>query len=45
MRTAGVLEGKAIALEEAGQTEEAERVQEQAEELREEAERELVEDR
>jgi len=44
MRTAGVLEEKAIALEEAGQTEEAERVQEQAEELREEAERELIED-
>ncbi|MFB6256498.1 MAG: tetratricopeptide repeat protein, partial [Haloplanus sp.] len=44
MRTAGVLEEKAIALEESGQTEEAERVQQQAEELREEAERELVED-
>jgi tetratricopeptide (TPR) repeat protein len=45
MRTAGVLEEKAIALEELGESEAAERVQRQAEELREEAERELVEDR
>jgi hypothetical protein len=45
MRNTAVLEGKARALEELGESEEAERVQEQAAELREEAERELVEDR
>jgi len=45
MRTAGVLEEKAMALEELGESEEAERVQQQAAELREEAEQELVEDR
>ncbi|WP_251342292.1 tetratricopeptide repeat protein [Haloplanus halophilus] len=45
MRNASVLEEKAQALEEIGEREEAERVQEQAAELREEAERELIEDR
>ncbi|SEA23122.1 Tetratricopeptide repeat-containing protein [Haloplanus vescus] len=44
MQNAAVLEEKARALEEAGQTEEAERVQERAEELREEVERELIEE-
>jgi tetratricopeptide (TPR) repeat protein len=45
MRNASVLEEKARALEEVGEREEAERVHEQAAELREEAERELVEER
>jgi tetratricopeptide (TPR) repeat protein len=45
MRTAPVLEEKALALEDLGRDEEAEEVQERADELREEAERELVEDR
>jgi len=44
MRTAGVLEEKARALEELGELDEAERVQEQADELREQAEQELVEE-
>jgi tetratricopeptide (TPR) repeat protein len=45
MRNAEVLEEKALALEELGRDEEAERVQERADDLREEAERELIEDR
>ena len=45
MRTAPVLEEKARALEELGEEEKAERAQEQAADLREEVERELVEDR
>jgi tetratricopeptide (TPR) repeat protein len=45
MRNADLLEEKALALEELGEDEEAERVQEQADELREEAERQLVEER
>ena len=45
MRTAGVLEEKARALEELGEDEEAEAVQARADELREEAERELVDER
>ena len=44
MRNADVLEEKARALEEQGEHEEAETVHEQAQELREEAERELVEE-
>ncbi|WP_423750890.1 tetratricopeptide repeat protein [Salinirarus marinus] len=44
MRNAAVLEEKAMALEELGQDEEAERVQEQADELREEAEAQMVEE-
>jgi tetratricopeptide (TPR) repeat protein len=45
MRTPAVLEEKARALEELGESEEAERVQEQAAELREQAEQELLEER
>jgi tetratricopeptide (TPR) repeat protein len=45
MRTAEVLEEKAVALEELGREEEAEQVQSQADELREQQEQELVEDR
>jgi tetratricopeptide (TPR) repeat protein len=45
MRNADLLEEKALALEELGEEEEAERVQERADELREEAERQLVEER
>ena len=44
MRTADVLEEKARALEELGELDEAERVQERANELREQAEQELVEE-
>jgi tetratricopeptide (TPR) repeat protein len=44
MRNADILEEKAMVLEDLGELEEAERVQEQADELREEAERELVEE-
>ncbi|MFC6827013.1 tetratricopeptide repeat protein [Halopelagius fulvigenes] len=45
MRNADVLEEKARALEELGESEEAERVQEQANELRRQQEQQLVEDR
>lgn len=45
MRSAEVLEEKALALEELGEDEEAERVQERADELREKREERLVEDR
>lgn len=45
MRSAEVLEEKALALEELGEEEEAERVQERADELREKREERLVEDR
>ncbi len=44
MRNADVLEEKAMVLEQLGEDEEAERVQEQAEELRQRAEQELVEE-
>jgi tetratricopeptide (TPR) repeat protein len=45
MRSAEVLEEKALALEELGESQEAERVQERADELREKREERLVEDR
>lgn len=45
MRSADVLEEKARALEELGESEEAERVQEQANELRRQQEQQLIEDR
>jgi tetratricopeptide (TPR) repeat protein len=45
MRTTGVLEEKARALEELGEEEEAEEVQARADELREETEQELIDDR
>jgi hypothetical protein len=44
MRNAGLLEEKARALEELGEHEEAEEVQAQADELREDAEQRLVEE-